>query len=154
MGPRLCVHPWLHSIQAEICRLANPCSIEVYKLLRLALTSLTIWAVLMALVVELEDYGGIYTMFLVRLVSSLIAAHQLMETQEAPIAFFESVLPAICRWASTSFAALVFLKIVEQSTLLTALAAGCFFWDSLYLFVAVFRFANQKVEEEPKDKAS
>jgi hypothetical protein len=113
-----------------------------------AVLSVSIWSLLAAFVMETNDYGGVYSSFLVRFLTSLLTTQQLLESTAIPPAWYETVLPGIFRLLSTTCTSLVFSKLVDHSILLSFLFVGCFLWDSLYVTIALHRFYSV-----PKEKS-
>lgn len=116
------------------------------KMAHRAILSVSIWSLLAAFVMETNDYGGVYSSFLVRFITSLLTTQQLLESKTAPR--YEAVLPGIFRLLSTICASLAFSKLVDHSILLSFLFVGCFLWDSLYVNVALYRYHSV-----PKEKS-
>jgi hypothetical protein len=117
------------------------------KILYYTLLSASIWLLLIAFVVELNDYGGIYSFFVIRFVTSLLTARQLfLETRICNIS--EVILPGICRLLSSGFANLALLKILDHSVLLSSFGLGCLIWDILYVSVSLLRYNSSDSSKE------
>jgi hypothetical protein len=111
------------------------------------LLAVSIWALFAAFVMETNDYGGVYSSFLIRFVTSLLTTQQLLETSSTPN-LYESVLPGIFRLVSTACASLAFLKIVDHSILLSTLCLGCLIWDTGYATIVLYRYNSATPKEK------
>lgn len=125
----------------------NTWTVSWSKMCRCALLSVSIWAVFTGFVIETNDYGGVYSFFFIRFISSLLTTHQLWESTSPP-ALLEAVVPGICRLLSTAFASVAFLKIVDHSVLLSTLYLGNLVWDLIYATTATYRYNAASPKEK------
>lgn len=126
-------------------------SIHFSKVASHILLTVSLWAVFAAFVIETNDYGGVYSSFLVRFITSLLTLQQLLESSPASSSLAETVLPGMFRLISTVSASLAFLKITHHSILLCTLCIGCFVWDTVYAAIVIARYNNSSPKEDKQE---
>ena len=105
-----------------------------------ALLCASLWVILGAFVVELNDYGGVYSFFLIRFITSMLTMQQLLVTTQSSSILFESFLPGVCRLISSGCATISFLKIFDHSIFFATLGVACMVWDTIYTLLASYRY--------------
>jgi hypothetical protein len=122
------------------------------KLVYQGLHCITLWAVLAAFVVEFKDFGGVYSEFLIQLITAIVMVHNVWET---PSDLFGSVLPGYLRLFSSLCGSVAFLSIVEHSVLLTTVHVAILGWNTIYVAVDTSRYmASSSDESSVKPKVA
>jgi hypothetical protein len=114
------------------------------KLVYQGLHCITLWAVLAAFVVEFKDFAGVYSDFLVQLITAIVMVHNVWET---PSDLFGSVFPGYLRLFSCLCGSIAFLSIVEHSVLLTTTHVAILGWNIIYVAVDTSRYMASSSDE-------